>query len=66
VDASFWILLALVAVALVVAFARDPALPLRGLAASARLFGGVWIALALGFLLAGLLEVLLPQPTISR
>ena len=52
VDASLGILLALVAVATVVALAKDPALPLRGLAASSSLFGGVWIELALGFLLA--------------
>jgi hypothetical protein len=65
-DASLWILLALVAVAVVVALGKDTSLPLRGLAASARLFRGVWIELALGFLLAGLLEVLLPQPAISR
>jgi uncharacterized membrane protein YraQ (UPF0718 family) len=66
VDASLWILLALVAIAVVAALAKDSSLPLRGLAASARLFRGVWIELALGFLLAGLLEVLLPQPSISR
>ena len=65
-DLSLWILLALVAIATLVAFGKDPALPLRGLAASGRLLRGVWIELALGFLLAGLLEVLLPQPTISR
>jgi pyrroloquinoline quinone biosynthesis protein E len=61
-DASLWILLALVAVAVVVALGKDAALPLRGLAASARLFGGVWVELAVGFLL----EVLLPRPAISR
>ena len=65
-DPSLWILLALVAVATVVALAKDPSLPLRGLTASDRLFRGVGIELALGFLLAGLLEVLLPQPSISR
>ena len=65
-DASLWILLALVAVAVAVALARDASLPLRGLAASARLFRGVWIDLELGFVLAGLLEVLLPQPSIAR
>src|SRR5207302_6323111 len=52
-DASFWILLALVGAAVIVAFARDTALPLRGLAASARLVRSVWIELALGFVLAG-------------
>jgi len=65
-DASLWILLALVGAAFIVAFARDTALPLRGLAASARLVRSVWIELALGFVLAGLLEVLLPQPVLSR
>jgi uncharacterized membrane protein YraQ (UPF0718 family) len=65
-DASLWILLALVVVALAVAFARDARAPLEGLAASGRLVRGVWIELALGFILAGLLEVLLPRPVLSR
>jgi uncharacterized membrane protein YraQ (UPF0718 family) len=65
-DASLWILLALVGVAVAFAFARDVGLPLRGLAASVRLLRSVWIELALGFALAGLLEVLLPQPVLSR
>jgi len=66
VDPSLWILLGLAAVALVVAFARDVALPLAGLRASGRLLRGVWLELALGFLLAGLLEVLVPAPALSR
>jgi uncharacterized membrane protein YraQ (UPF0718 family) len=66
VDASLAILLGLVVVALAVALARDTALPLRGLQASGRLLRGVWIELALGFVLAGLLEVLIPHPTLSR
>jgi uncharacterized membrane protein YraQ (UPF0718 family) len=65
-DASLWVLLALVTGAVVMALVKDPGLPLQGLAASGRLLRGVWIELALGFLLAGLLEVLLPQPVISR
>lgn len=65
-DASLWILLGLVVVALGVAFMRDSGLPLRALAASGRLLRSVWIELALGFVLAGLLEVLLPQPMLSR
>ncbi len=65
-DASLWVLLALVALTLMVGAVRDPTLPLQGLSASARLFRGVWIELALGFVLAGLLEVLIPQPVISR
>ena len=65
-DASLWILLALVVIALGIALARDVSLPLRALAASGRLVQSVWIELALGFLLAGLIEVLIPQPVLSR
>jgi uncharacterized protein len=61
VDTTLLILLVLVVGAMVVAAAKDPGLPLRGLAASGRLFRGVWLELLLGFLLAGLLDVLLPQ-----
>jgi uncharacterized protein len=66
VDASFWILLGLVVVAIAVAFTRDAGLPLRGLAATGRLLRGVWVELALGFLLAGLIEVLIPAPVLMR
>ena len=65
-DASLWILLGLVVIAFVVAFARDRALPLAGLGAGARLLRGVWVELTLGFVLAGLLEVLIPAPALSR
>ena len=65
-DASLWILLALVVVAMGIALVRDVNLPLRALDASGRLIRSVWIELALGFLLAGLIEVLIPQPVLSR
>ena len=65
-DASLWILLAVAALALIMAYAKDPALPLQGLQASARLLRGVWLELALGFLIAGLIDVLVPVTTISR
>ena len=65
-DASLYILLALVAVALLAAFLRDPHLPLTGLVASGRLLRGVWIEIALGFILAGLLEVLLPAQAMAQ
>lgn len=60
------VLLALLALAVLVAVLRDPALPLQGLQASGRLVRAVWLELALGFLLAGLLEVLIPAPALSR
>ena len=65
-DASLWILLGLVVIGFVVAFARDRALPWAGLGAGARLLRGVWIEWVLGFVLAGLLEVLIPAPALSR
>jgi uncharacterized membrane protein YraQ (UPF0718 family) len=65
-DATAWILLGLVLVALAAAYAKDPSLPVQGLQASGRLFGGVWIELALGFALAGLIEVLIPASIVSR
>ena len=66
VDATLLILAGMVVIAAGIAAAKDPALPMQGLQASGRLFGGVWIELALGFILAGLIEVLIPAATISR
>jgi uncharacterized membrane protein YraQ (UPF0718 family) len=66
VDASTWILLGLVVAAVIVAVARDVNLPLRAAAASGRLIRGVWFDLALGFLLAGLIEVLIPPQVLTR
>ena len=57
-DAGLVILLTLVAFAALVADVRNPSLPVEGLYASGRLFGGVWLELLLGFLVAGLLDVL--------
>jgi uncharacterized membrane protein YraQ (UPF0718 family) len=65
-DTSFLILLGLTVIALGVAFARDPELVLRGFQSSGRVLGGVWMELALGFVLAGLLDVLIPPLTLSR
>jgi uncharacterized membrane protein YraQ (UPF0718 family) len=65
-DASLIVLLSFVIVALAVAFLRDASLPLRGLEASGRLLRGVWLDLVLGFVLAGLMDVLIPAPALSR
>lgn len=65
-DAAFFILLGMVVVAAGIGLFRDPALPLRGLFASGKLLRSVWVELCFGFILAGLLEVLIPQPTLSR
>jgi uncharacterized membrane protein YraQ (UPF0718 family) len=63
---SFWILAALTATALAFAFARDRELPLRGLFATGRMLRGVLPELVLGFLLAGLFDVLIPARTLSN
>lgn len=60
-SASLIVLLLLVAGAEVAAYFHDPALPLRGLQSSVRLVGTVWKEIALGFVLAGLVEVALPR-----
>lgn len=65
-DASFLILLGLTVAALGIALAKDPALAVRGFQSSGRLLGSVWMELALGFVLAGLLDVLIPAPVLSR
>ena len=65
-DVTLWILLGFSALALVAAYAKDPALPLQGLQSSGRLLKSVWLELALGFLLAGLIDVLIPAATVSR
>jgi uncharacterized protein len=66
VDASLWILLGLLLAAAAYAFARDRRLPLDGLLATSRLLRGVWRELLLGFLLAGLIDVLVPGPALAR
>lgn len=65
-DATRWILVGLLAAAALAALLRDPALLARGVQGGVRLLGGVWLELALGFLLAGLLEALIPAPALSR
>lgn len=64
-DLSLTILLALALGIGVVAFIKDRSLPLEGLYASGRLFGSVWMELALGFLIAGLIEVLVAPSKIT-
>ena len=65
-DASFLVLLGLTVTVLAVALVKDPTLAVRGVQSSGRLFSSVWMELALGFVLAGLLDVLIPAPVLSR
>ncbi len=64
-DISLWILLALTVGLLVVAFVKNRELPGLGLLAATKMVRGVWLELALGFVLAGLLEVLIPKPMLA-
>ena len=65
IDISLVILLVLAVGVGVFAFAKDRSLPVQGLYASGRLFGSVWIELLLGFLIAGLLDVLISPSEIT-
>ena len=64
-DISLVILLTLAVSAALFAFVKDRSLPMEGLYASGRLIGNVWIELLLGFLIAGLVEVLISPPQIT-
>lgn len=46
--------------------AKSPQLLSQALLSAAKLFRGVWLEVALGFILAGLLEVLIPAPVLLR
>lgn len=61
VDINLLILLAGTLALAIVVVLRQPSLLGQALHTSARLFGGVWPELLLGFILAGLLEVLIPE-----
>lgn len=65
-DPSLLILLAMVLIAEIVALAWRPDMPLEALKSSARLLRGVWLDLLLGFIFAGLADVMVPQPVLSR
>ena len=60
------VMAALVVVAAAGAYLYEPGLAARGVGAGARLFGGVWVNLLLGFALAGFVEVLLPRDALLR
>lgn len=65
-DLNLWILLGLTVAAFAYAWAQDSQLPAAGVASTARLLRGVWLELALGFLLAGLFDVLIPEESLVR
>ena len=65
-DPTLAILATLVVIAAIAAFLKDSHAPLQAMAITGRLLRGVWVELALGFIFAGLIEVLVPPSTMSR
>jgi uncharacterized membrane protein YraQ (UPF0718 family) len=65
-DISVFVLLGLTLALLAFAFVKNTELPGAALRATSRLFGSVWIELALGFVLAGLIDVLVPAEVLVR
>jgi uncharacterized membrane protein YraQ (UPF0718 family) len=65
-DPSLLLLLAMVLIAEVIALLWRPEMPLQALKGSARLLRGVWLDLLLGFVFAGLADVLIPPSVLSR
>jgi uncharacterized protein len=65
-DISLFVLLGLTLLAIAYALVKDPRLVGAAAGATGRLVGAVWIELALGFLLAGLVDVLVPTPVLVR
>jgi uncharacterized membrane protein YraQ (UPF0718 family) len=65
-DIGLFVLLGLTVGLMVFAFVRDARLPVTALGATSRLFRSVWIELALGFLLAGLVDVLVPAAVLVK
>ena len=65
-EIGVWVLFAATCGLLVFAFTRDAKLPLQAVVSTTRLVRSVWMELALGFLLAGLVDVLVPSATLVK
>jgi uncharacterized membrane protein YraQ (UPF0718 family) len=65
-DVSFFVLLGVTLALIGVALSRDPRLVGEAARATGRLLGSVWMELALGFLLAGLVDVLVPTAALVQ
>jgi uncharacterized membrane protein YraQ (UPF0718 family) len=65
-DSTTWVLVAVAAILLAIAFWRGRNLPLAGLLAAGRTLWRNLLILLLGFVIAGLVQVLVPKELISR
>ena len=59
-------MLALTAAMTVVAYKKGPKLPLEGIMAGGKLFWDILPAMALGFILAGMISLVLPKEILSK
>ena len=66
VDVTLWLLLGGAFILIVLVWNKDPQLLSSAFQKSGQLLGGVAPELLLGFLIAGLVDVLIPQPTLLR
>jgi uncharacterized membrane protein YraQ (UPF0718 family) len=66
VNVSLIVLLVLLMGVTAAAWVRDRSLPMEGLRASGRLLQSVWPELVVGFLLAGMVDVLFPAAMLTR
>ncbi|HEU4685918.1 MAG TPA: permease [Nitrospira sp.] len=66
VDLTFWLLVAAIGLLTAMVLRKDPSLLGVALQHSSRLFAGVRVELVLGFVLAGLIDVLVPQALLMK
>ena len=65
-DPTLFVLLIATAVLVAIIFLQDSAMLEAALQKSGRMFLGVWPELALGFILAGLIDVLIPEAVLMK
>jgi uncharacterized membrane protein YraQ (UPF0718 family) len=59
--AGFFLLVALALLVTFLAWKRSPELPAAGIVAAGKMLNGVWLDIVLGFVIAGMVDVLLPS-----
>jgi uncharacterized protein len=65
-DPTLFVLLIATAVLAMIVIVHDSVMLVAALQKSARMFLGVWPELALGFILAGLIDVLIPEAMLMK
>jgi uncharacterized membrane protein YraQ (UPF0718 family) len=65
-DITVWVMLILAGALVVIAYMRDPHLPLQGLRAGGKLFWDILPSLFLAFIAAGMISMVLPRELMTR